>query len=202
MVRSEIDPIVARWRMRLQNSTGFAARNIGRSADKNCRSPNLLVGTETSDDAAVYRLNDEQAIIATTDFFMPIVDDPFDFGRIAATNALSDVYAMGGTPIMALAIVGMPINKLSPEAIRAILQGGEAVCRDAGIPIAGGHSIDAPEPIYGLVALGIVHPDQVKKNSAARAGDVLILGKGLGVGVLAAALKKELLSTRRVISSS
>ncbi len=154
----------------------------------------LIVGIETADDAAVYRLNDEQALIATTDFFMPIVDDPFDFGRIAATNALSDVYAMGGTPILALAIVGMPINKISVETIRAILQGGEAVCRDAGIPIAGGHSIDSQEPIYGLVALGIVHPDMVKKNSAARAGDVLILGKGLGVGVLAAALKKELLS--------
>ncbi|GAB4115365.1 MAG: selenide, water dikinase SelD [Sideroxydans sp.] len=156
--------------------------------------PDLLVGTETSDDAAVYRLNDHQAVIATTDFFMPIVDDPFDFGRIAATNALSDVYAMGGTPIMALAIVGMPIDKLQPDTIRRILQGGEAVCRDAGIPIAGGHSIDAPEPIYGLAALGIVHPDHVKKNNAARDGDVLILGKGLGVGVLAAAMKKELLS--------
>ena len=156
--------------------------------------PDLMVGTETSDDAAVYRLNDEQAIIATTDFFMPIVDDPFDFGRIAATNALSDVYAMGGTPIMALAIVGMPIDKLSPDIIRSILQGGEAVCRDAGIPIAGGHSIDSQEPIYGLVALGIVHPDHVKKNSAALAGDVLILGKGLGIGVLAAAMKKEMLS--------
>ncbi|MEQ1917266.1 MAG: selenide, water dikinase SelD, partial [Gallionella sp.] len=163
-------------------------------AQKKLPFPNLLVGTESSDDAAVYRLNDEQAIIATTDFFMPIVDDGYDFGRIAATNALSDVYAMGGTPIMALAIVGMPINKMSVESIRAILQGGEAVCRDAGIPIAGGHSIDAPEPIYGLVALGVVHPDQVKKNSAARAGDVLILGKGLGVGVLAAALKKQLLN--------
>lgn len=156
--------------------------------------PDLMVGTETSDDAAVYRLNDEQAIIATTDFFMPIVDDPFDFGRIAATNAISDIYAMGGTPIMALAIVGMPIDKLSPETIRKILQGGESVCRDAGIPIAGGHSIDSQEPIYGLVALGIVHPKLVKKNSAARDGDVLILGKGLGVGVLAAALKKEILS--------
>jgi selenide,water dikinase len=155
---------------------------------------NLLVGTETSDDAAVYRLNDQQAIIATTDFFMPIVDDPFDFGRIAATNALSDVYAMGGTPILALAIVGMPVDKMSVETIRAILQGGEAVCQAAGIPIAGGHSIDAPEPIYGLVALGVVHPDRVKKNNTARAGDMLILGKGLGVGVLAAALKKELLS--------
>ncbi len=156
--------------------------------------PDLLVGTETSDDAAVYRLNDQQAIIATTDFFMPIVDDPFDFGRIAATNAISDVYAMGGTPIMALAIVGMPIDKLSPETIRKILQGGEAVCRAANIPLAGGHSIDSQEPIYGLVALGVVHPDHLKKNSAARAGDVLILGKGLGVGVLAAALKKEILS--------
>ena len=163
-------------------------------AQKKLPFPDLLVGIESSDDAAVYRLNDTQAIIATTDFFMPIVDDGYDFGRIAATNALSDVYAMGGTPIMALAIVGMPINKMPVEAIRAILQGGEAVCRDAGIPIAGGHSIDAPEPIYGLVALGIVHPDQVKKNSAARSGDVLILGKGLGVGVLAAALKKELLN--------
>ena len=155
---------------------------------------NLLVGTETSDDAAVYRLNDQQAIIATTDFFMPIVDDPFDFGRIAATNALSDVYAMGGTPIMALAIVGMPINKLPVETIRAILQGGEAVCQAAGIPIAGGHSIDSIEPIYGLVVIGIVHPDKLKKNSEAQAGDVLILGKGLGVGVLAQALKKGVLS--------
>jgi selenide,water dikinase len=155
---------------------------------------NLMVGTETSDDAAVYRLNDQQAIIATTDFFMPIVDDPFDFGRIAATNALSDVYAMGGTPIMALAIVGMPINKLPVETIRSILQGGEAVCKAAGIPLAGGHSIDSVEPIYGLVALGIVHPDKLKKNSGAQAGDVLILGKGIGVGVLAAALKKNMLS--------
>jgi len=155
---------------------------------------NLLVGTETSDDAAVYRLNDQQAIIATTDFFMPIVDDPFDFGRIAATNALSDVYAMGGTPIMALAIVGMPISKLPVKTIHAILQGGESVCDAAGIPLAGGHSIDSVEPIYGLVAIGIVHPDKLKKNSEAQAGDVLILGKGLGVGIMAAALKKDALS--------
>ncbi len=155
---------------------------------------NLLVGAETSDDAAVYRINDQQAIIATTDFFMPIVDDPFDFGRIAATNALSDVYAMGGTPIMALAIVGMPINELPVETIRAILQGGESVCQAAGIPLAGGHSIDSTEPFYGLVAIGIVHPDRLKKNSEAQAGDVLILGKGLGVGVLAQALKKGELS--------
>lgn len=168
-------------------------RIVGSAADK-LPFPDLLVGTENSDDAAVYRLNDQQAIIATTDFFMPIVDDPTDFGRIAATNALSDVYAMGGTPIMALAIVGMPINKLKVEDIRAILQGGEAVCKAAGIPLAGGHSIDSPEPIYGLVALGVVHPDRLKKNSNAQAGDLLILGKGLGVGILAAALKKGALS--------
>jgi len=151
----------------------------------------LLVGTETSDDAAVYRLNDTQAIVATTDFFMPIVDDPFDFGRIAATNALSDVYAMGGTPILALAIVGMPINVLAHEVIREILRGGESVCAAAEIPIAGGHSIDSVEPIYGLAALGVVHPDLVRKNSGGRAGDVLVLGKPLGVGILSAALKKD-----------
>ncbi len=155
---------------------------------------NLMVGTESADDAAVYRLNDEQALVATTDFFMPIVDDPFDFGRIAATNALSDVYAMGGKPILALAIVGMPIDRLPVETIRQILAGGQAVCAQAGIPIAGGHSIDAPEPIYGLVALGLVHPNKVKRNDRACAGDVLILGKGLGVGILSAALKKSELS--------
>lgn len=157
--------------------------------------PDLLVGTESGDDAAVYRLNDSQALVATTDFFMPIVDDPYDFGRIAATNALSDVYAMGGRPILALAVVGMPINKLPVSVIRRILEGGETVCRAAGIPIAGGHSIDAPEPIYGLVAVGVVHPDHVKRNNRARAGDVLILGKGLGVGIASAALKKGELSS-------
>src|SRR5215470_11622820 len=156
--------------------------------------PELLVGIETADDAAVYKLNEEQALIATTDFFMPIVDDPYDFGRIAATNAISDVYAMGGKPIMALALVGMPISVLSTETIARILEGGESVCKAAGIPIAGGHTIDSVEPIYGLVALGLVHPDKVKKNSAARPGDVLVLGKPLGVGVLSAALKKEQLS--------
>jgi selenide, water dikinase len=150
----------------------------------------LLVGTETADDAAVYRLNDAQALVATTDFFTPIVDDPFDFGRIAATNALSDVYAMGARPIFALALVGMPLDKLPPEVIRRILAGGESVCAAAGIPIAGGHSIDTLEPIYGLVALGLMHPDKVKRNNGARAGDVLILGKPLGVGILSAALKK------------
>ena len=154
----------------------------------------LLVGTETSDDAAVYRLNDEQAVIATTDFFMPIVDDPFDFGRIAATNALSDVYAMGGTPIFALAILGMPIKVLPPEVIREILRGGERVCADANIPIAGGHSIDSVEPIYGLAAIGVVNPRNVKRNSTALAGDALVLGKPLGVGILSAALKKGKLS--------
>jgi selenide, water dikinase len=150
----------------------------------------LMVGIETADDAAVYRLNDEQALIATTDFFMPIVDDPFDFGRIAATNAISDVYAMGGKPIMALALVAMPINQLPLEAIGQIIKGGETICREAGIPIAGGHTIDSVEPIYGLVVLGLVHPDRVRRNADAKAGDVLILGKPLGVGVLSAALKK------------
>ncbi|MGN6320025.1 selenide, water dikinase SelD [Trinickia sp.] len=150
----------------------------------------LLVGRETADDAAVYRLNAEQAIVATTDFFMPIVDDPYDFGRIAAANALSDLYAMGARPILALALVGMPINVLSRETIAAILRGGESICLEAGIPVAGGHSIDSVEPIYGLAALGIVHPERVKRNSTARAGDVLVLGKPLGVGVLSAALKK------------
>ncbi len=154
----------------------------------------LLVGTETSDDAAVYQLNDEQALIATTDFFMPIVDDPFDFGRIAAANALSDIYAMGGTPIMALAIVAMPIKVLAAATIREILRGGEAICAEAGIPITGGHSIDSVEPIYGLAAMGLVHPKNLKKNSTAEAGDVLILSKPLGVGILSAALKKEQLA--------
>jgi selenide,water dikinase len=153
----------------------------------------LLVGIETADDAAVYQLNDEQAMIATTDFFMPIVDDPYEFGRIAATNAISDVYAMGGTPIMALALVGMPIAVLSTETIGKILQGGQDVCRAAGIPIAGGHTIDSVEPIYGLVAMGLVHPKRVKRNADAQVGDRLILGKPIGVGVLSAALKKDAL---------
>lgn len=154
----------------------------------------LLVGTDTADDAAVYRLNDSQALVATTDFFTPIVDDPYDFGRIAATNAISDIYAMGGRPIMALAIVGMPLEKLPVSVIQKILEGGESVCASVGIPIAGGHSIDTLEPIYGLVALGLVHPDKVKKNSGARAGDVLVLGKPLGVGILSAVLKKGKIS--------
>ena len=150
----------------------------------------LLVGTENADDAAVYKLNDEQALVATTDFFMPIVDDPFDFGRIAATNAISDIYAMGARPIMALALVGMPINVLSSATIGRILEGGQAAARAAGIPVVGGHSIDSVEAIYGLVALGLVHPDLVKKNAGARPGDLLVQGKPLGAGIFSAALKK------------
>jgi selenide,water dikinase len=155
--------------------------------------PRLLVGTETSDDAAVWQLDDGQAIVATTDFFMPVVDDPFDFGRIAATNALSDIYAMGARPLFALAIVGMPVNVLPLETIGAILAGGASVCALAGIPVAGGHSIDSVEPIYGLVAIGVVRPDRVLTNRTGRAGDVLILTKALGVGILSAAFKQELL---------
>ena len=152
--------------------------------------PELMVGIETADDAAVYKLNDEQALIATTDFFMPIVDDPFDFGRIAATNAISDVYAMGGRPIMALALVAMPIDKLTTAQIGQVIRGGESICRQAGIPIAGGHTIDSVEPIYGLVVMGLVHPGKVRRNADAKVGDVLVLGKPIGVGVLSAALKK------------
>ena len=152
--------------------------------------PNLMVGKESSDDAAVYRINDSQALVATTDFFMPIVDDAYDFGRIAATNAISDIYAMGAKPFMALALLGVPVGKLPVETVRRIVEGGEAVCAQVGIPIAGGHSIDSPEPIYGLVALGLMHPDKVKRNDRAHADDVLILGKGLGVGIMSAALKK------------
>ncbi len=156
--------------------------------------PDLLVGTETRDDAAVYRLNDQQALVLTTDFFMPIVDDPVDFGRIAATNALSDVYAMGGTPILALAVLGMPVNQLPMEAIQGIMQGGLQVCQEAGIPLAGGHSIDSPEPIFGLVAAGLVHPQQVRRNATAQPGDHLLLTKPLGIGVMTTALKKGKLS--------
>ena len=151
------------------------------------------MGIETADDAAVYKLNEEQALIATTDFFMPIVDDPYDFGRIAAANAISDVYAMGGKPILALAIVAMPIDRLPVDTIRQVIEGGKSICAEAGIPIAGGHTIDSVEPIYGLVALGLVDPRKVKKNSGARPGDKLVLGKPLGVGILSAALKKEAL---------
>jgi selenide,water dikinase len=150
----------------------------------------LLVGIETSDDAAVYQINERQAIVATTDFFMPIVDDPFDFGAIAATNAISDVYAMGGQPLFALALVGMPVSQIPLEVIRRILEGGESVCARAGIPIAGGHTIDSVEPIYGLVAIGLVDPRNLKRNAGAQPGDKLVLGKPIGVGIHSAALKK------------
>ena len=158
-------------------------------------SADLIVGLESGDDAAVYRINSEQAIVATNDFFTPIVNDPFDFGRIAAANALSDIYAMGGKPIFALAIVGMPVDKLPLDVIQKVLDGGQSICQQAGIAIAGGHSIDTVEPIYGLAALGLVRPDNIKRNNTAQAQDVLILAKPLGVGILAAAMKKEKLST-------
>jgi selenide,water dikinase len=159
--------------------------------------PALLVGIETSDDAAVYRVNERQAIVATTDFFMPIVDDAFDFGAIAAANALSDIYAMGATPLFALALVGMPIDRLPVETIRRVLDGGASICARAGVPIAGGHTIDCVEPIYGLVAIGLVDPERIKRNRGALAGDALILGKALGVGVYSAALKKQKLQPDR-----
>ncbi len=153
----------------------------------------LLVGTETADDAAVWDLDGTTSIIATTDFFMPMVDDPHSFGRIAATNAISDIYAMGGKPIFALAIVGMPIDKMDPEDIRQILAGGASICVEAGIPVAGGHSIDCPEPVYGLAVIGTCPTAQVKRNSMALAGDALILTKGIGVGIYSAAIKKAAL---------
>ncbi|SFN54352.1 selenide, water dikinase SelD [Xenorhabdus japonica] len=155
--------------------------------------PNLLVGNETRDDAAVYDIGNGTGIISTTDFFMPIVDDPFDFGRIAATNAISDIYSMGGKPIMAIAILGWPINKLAPEVAQNVIEGGRAVCKDAGISLAGGHSIDAPEPIFGLAVTGIINIERVKRNNQAKAGSFLFLTKPLGVGVLTTAEKKGLL---------
>jgi len=169
-------------------------RQILAGAPAGAAFPDLLVGRETSDDAAVWRLNADQALVATTDFFMPIVDDPGDFGAIAAANALSDIYAMGARPILALAIVGMPVDRLPVETIAAILAGGASVCAAAGIPVAGGHSIDSVEPIYGLVALGLVHPDRLMRNSTAKGGDLLVLTKALGVGVLSAAFKQRRLA--------
>jgi selenide, water dikinase len=151
---------------------------------------NLLVGTDTSDDAAVYRINDTLAVVATTDFFTPVVDDPYDFGRIAATNALSDIYAMGGTPILALAILGIPVEKIPTETVQQILAGGVSVCADAGVPVAGGHSIDSPEPIYGLAVVGLVDPHRILRNSEAKPRDQLILAKRLGIGIFSAALKR------------
>jgi len=154
----------------------------------------LLVGTETGDDAAVWQVDERTCLISTTDFFTPMVDDPRDFGRIAATNAISDVYAMGGRPIFALAILGMPLGKIAPEKVREILDGGREACQAAGIPVAGGHSIDTPEPIYGLAVNGICAPSELRRNCEAKAGDVMILTKPVGVGVYSAAFKKEALS--------
>ncbi|HAT1513206.1 TPA: selenide, water dikinase SelD [Morganella morganii] len=153
--------------------------------------PNLLVGNESRDDAAVYDIGNGTGIISTTDFFMPIVDDPYDFGRIAATNAISDIYAMGGRPIMAIAILGWPVDKLAPEIAQQVIEGGRAVCRDAGISLAGGHSIDAPEPIFGLAVTGIVPTDKIKQNNRATAGCELLLTKPLGIGILTTAEKQS-----------
>jgi selenide,water dikinase len=170
------------------------AEIIGKSGAARLIPPQLLVGIETSDDAAVYQLSADQAIVATTDFFMPIVDDPFDFGAIAATNAISDVYAMGGRPLFALALLAMPIDKLPLDTIRRVLAGGESACQRAGVPVAGGHSVDSVEPIYGLVAIGLVDPRHIKRNADAVVADKVILGKALGVGVYGAALKKQQLT--------
>jgi selenide,water dikinase len=156
--------------------------------------PAMMVGLETKDDAIVYRLDDDKAVVATTDFFMPVVDDPFDFGAIAAANALSDVYAVGARPLFALAVAGMPTGKMSTEVIAKIMAGGADMAAKAGIIVGGGHSIDSPEPIYGLAVVGLVHPDQVKRNCTAQDGDVLILGKALGVGILSNAFKRGDLS--------
>ncbi|KAG2482329.1 hypothetical protein HYH03_018738 [Edaphochlamys debaryana] len=164
-------------------------RNV--QLDFGCK--DLMVGASTSDDAAVYRLNKDQALILTTDFFMPIVDDPRDFGRVAAANAISDVYAMGGRPILALSVLGMPVEKLGAATISEIVAGGADMCRQAGIPLAGGHSIDSPEPIFGLVVAGLAHPDAIRANSTGQQGDVLILTKPLGVGAMTTAIKKGLL---------
>src|SRR4029078_7376150 len=165
-------------------------------ADQRAAAPfkQLLVGTETSDDAAVWQVDDNTSVIATTDFFMPMVDDPYDFGRIAATNAISDVYAMGGKQILALAILGMPVDKIPVEMVREILKGGAAVCATAGIPIAGGHSIDCPEPVYGLAVIGTGRVEHVRRNAGAKIGDLIILTKPLGIGVYSAAIKKDKLS--------
>jgi selenide, water dikinase len=160
--------------------------------------PNVLVGSETADDAAVYRLSDSLALVSTADFFTPIVDDPYDFGRIAATNALSDVYAMGGTPLTALNLVAFPLADLGGEVLREILRGGSDVCAAAGVAVVGGHSIDDPEPKYGLAVTGTVHPDRVMRNSTARVGDGLFLTKPVGGGLATTALKRGLADERLI----
>ncbi len=160
--------------------------------------PKLWVGNASRDDAAVYALDDERGVVSTTDFFMPIVDDPYDFGRIAATNAISDIYAMGGDPLMAIAILGWPVNLLPPEVAREVIRGGRAVCDEAGIPLAGGHSIDAPEPIFGLAVTGVVNKRHMKRNDTATAGCQLYLSKPLGIGILTTAEKKAKLRSEDV----
>lgn len=160
--------------------------------------PRLWVGNASRDDAAVYGIDEERGVVSTTDFFMPIVDDPYDFGRIAATNAISDIYAMGGEPLMAIAILGWPVNLLSPEIAREVIRGGRAVCDEAGIPLAGGHSIDAPEPIFGLAVTGLVSKAQMKRNDTATAGCKLYLTKPLGIGILTTAEKKAKLREQDV----
>ncbi len=154
----------------------------------------LIVGNHSKDDAAVYDLDNGTALISTTDFFMPIVDDPFNFGRIASANAISDVYAMGGKPILAIAILGWPINKLSPEVAQKVIDGSRSICKEAGIALAGGHSIDSPEPIFGLAVNGIIPIDNIKQNNKAKDGDILFLTKPLGVGILTTAEKKSILN--------
>ncbi|MEE2729404.1 MAG: selenide, water dikinase SelD [Pseudomonadota bacterium] len=153
--------------------------------------PQLLVGNSSKDDAAAYALDNGQVLLSTTDFFMPIVDDPFDFGRIAATNAISDIYAMGGQPLMAIAILGWPVNVLAPDVAQQVVDGGRQACADAGIPLAGGHSIDAPEPIFGLAVSGLTRREHLKQNNQARAGDKLYLTKPLGIGILTTAQKHK-----------
>ena len=160
--------------------------------------PKLWVGNASRDDAAVYEIDADRGVVSTTDFFMPIVDDPFDFGRIAATNAISDIYAMGGTPLMAIAILGWPVNVLPPEVAREVVRGGRTVCEAAGIPLAGGHSIDAPEPIFGLAVTGLVEKQHMKRNDTAQAGCRLYLTKPLGVGILTTAEKRGLLEPAHV----
>ncbi len=160
--------------------------------------PRLWVGNASRDDAAVYGIDDTRGVVSTTDFFMPIVDDPFDFGRIAATNAISDIYAMGGDPLMAIAILGWPVNLLPPEVAREVVAGGRAACEAAGIPLAGGHSIDAPEPIFGLAVTGLVERARMKRNDTATAGCRLYLTKPLGIGILTTAEKKALLRAEDV----
>jgi selenide,water dikinase len=175
----KIAPSVLQQILQTQHTTGFE---------------NLLVGNESSDDAAVYELNAETAVISTTDFFLPIVDDPFDFGKVAAANSISDVYAMGGTPLMAVAILGWPIEKMPVEAAQQILEGARSVCREANIPLAGGHTIDSNDPIFGLAVTGMVAVKNLKRNNTAQEGDLLFLTKPVGVGVLSTALKRGVLS--------